>query len=130
VLGDRARIIMVSKGDTFHFTPSNPWVAVKWRKREAIEVSLPEVMRRKGVEFINVAASRIKPEEKRVELTDGRELSYDYLVIATGPDLAFDEIPGLGPDGHTVSICHVDHAVAAAEAFDRLVEHPGPIVIG
>lgn len=130
VLGDRARIIMVSKGDTFHFTPSNPWVAVKWRKREAIEVSLPEVMRRKGVEFINVAASRIKPEEKRVVLTDGGELSYDYLVIATGPDLAFDEIPGLGPDGHTVSICHVDHAVAAAEAFDRFVEHPGPIVIG
>ena len=130
VLGDRARIVMVSKGDTFHFTPSNPWVAVNWRKREAIEVSLPEVMRRKGVEFINVAASRIKPAEKRIELADGRALSYDYLVIATGPDLAFDEIPGLGPDGHTVSICHVDHAVDAAEAFDRFVEHPGPIVIG
>ena len=45
-LGDRARIVMVSKGDTFHFTPSNPWVAVHWRKREAIEVSLPEVMKR------------------------------------------------------------------------------------
>lgn len=130
VLGDRARIVMVSKGDTFHFTPSNPWVAVNWRKREAIEVSLPDVMRRKGVEFINVAASRIKPAEKRIELADGRALSYDYLVIATGPDLAFDEIPGLGPDGHTVSICHVDHAVDAAEAFDRFVEHPGPIVIG
>jgi len=130
VLGDRARIVMVSKGDTFHFTPSNPWVAVNWRKREAIEVSLPEVMKRKGVEFINVGASGIRPAEKGIDLADGRALHYDYLVIATGPDLAFDEIPGLGPNGHTVSICHVEHAVEAAVAFDRFVENPGPIVVG
>ena len=130
VLGERARIVMVSKGDTFHFTPSNPWVAVNWRKREAIEVSLPEVMKRKGVEFINVGASRIRPAEKGIDLADGRALHYDYLVIATGPDLAFDEIPGLGPEGNTVSICHVDHAVHAALAFDEFVKNPGPIVIG
>ena len=129
-LGDRARIVVVSRGDTFHFTPSNPWVAVHWRKREAIEVSLPEVMRRRGLEFIDVGADRIRPAEKSLDLADGRTLAYDYLVIATGPDLAFDEIPGLGPDGHTVSICHVDHAVHAAAAFDQFVESPGPIVVG
>ena len=38
------------------------------------------------------------PEENRIELNDGSDLDYDYLIIATGPDLAFDEIPGLGPD--------------------------------
>ncbi len=35
------------------------------------------------------------PAEHRVELSDGGSVSYDYLVIATGPDLAFDEVPGL-----------------------------------
>ena len=30
-------------------------------------------------------------------LADGSSLSYDVLVLATGPQLAFDEIPGLGP---------------------------------
>ncbi|MDO9564153.1 MAG: FAD-dependent oxidoreductase [Bradyrhizobium sp.] len=129
-LGDRARVVVVSRGDIFHFTPSNPWVAVHWRKKAAIEVSLPEVMKRKGVEFIGVGASGIRPHEKGIDLSDGRTLHYDYLVIATGPELAFDEIPGLGPDGHTVSICHVDHAVEAAAAFDRFVENPGPIVVG
>ncbi|WP_298746384.1 FAD-dependent oxidoreductase [uncultured Brevundimonas sp.] len=129
-LGDRARIVVVSKGDTFHFTPSNPWVAVHWRKRDAIEVRLPEVMKRRGVEFLDVPVGRIRPTEKGIDLADGRVMHYDYLVIATGPELAFDEIPGLGPDGHTVSICHVDHAVEAAAAFDRLVENPGPIVVG
>lgn len=129
-LGDRARIVVVSKGDTFHFTPSNPWVAVHWRRRDAIEVALPAVMKRRGVEFIGTGATRIRPHEKGVDLADGRALHYDYLVIATGPELAFDEVPGLGPEGHTVSICHVDHAVKAAEAFDAFVGNPGPIVVG
>jgi sulfide:quinone oxidoreductase len=129
-LGERARIVVVSKGDTFHFTPSNPWVAVHWRQRDAIEVNLPSVMKRRGVEFIDVGATRIRPHEKGVDLADGRALHYDYLIIATGPELAFDEVSGLGPDGHTVSICHVDHAVEAAESFDAFVQNPGPIVVG
>ena len=57
-------------------------------------------------------------------------MPYDYLVIATGPDLAFDEIEGFGPEGHTQSICHVDHALKAREAFERLMANPGPVVIG
>ena len=129
-LGDRARIVVVSKGDTFHFTPSNPWVAVHWRRRDAIEVDLPAVMKRRGVEFIGVGATGIRPHEKGIDLADGRALHYDYLVIATGPELAFDEVPGLGPDGHTVSICHVDHAAEAAVSFDAFVQNPGPIVVG
>ncbi len=55
---------------------------------------------------------------------------FDYLVIATGPDLAFDEIEGLGPQGHTVSVCQTAHAADAADAFDAFVENPGPIVVG
>ena len=70
------------------------------------------------------------PEANRVELADGTSIDYDYLVIATGPELAFDEIPGLGPDGHTQSICHVDHAAHAKDAFEKLAANPGPVVIG
>ncbi len=51
-------------------------------------------------------------------------------MIATGPDLAFDEIPGLGPEGHTESVCHIDHALKAEQAFRRLVANPGPVIIG
>jgi len=65
-----------------------------------------------------------------VELNDGQSLDYDYLVIATGPDLAFDEIAGLGPEGFTQSICRTDHAARAADAFDAFCKDPRPIVVG
>jgi sulfide:quinone oxidoreductase len=123
-------LVVVSKGETWHFVPSNPWVAVGWRKRKAIEIDLPPIMKHKGIEFVGAGAKRVHPSENRVELADGRSLNYDYLVIATGPDLAFDEIEGLGPDGFTQSICHVDHAEKAETAFEAFCKAPGPIVIG
>lgn len=130
-VGDKAQVEVVSQGDTFHFVPSNPWVAVHWRKRDAIEVKLPPVFAKKGIAFRGVGAAKVMPERNQLELNDGMLLDYDYLVIATGPELAFDEIPGLGPHGgFTQSVCHVDHAEAAAAAFDRFVENPGPIVVG
>ena len=129
-VGGKAEVMVVSQGETFHFVPSNPWVAVGWRKRKAIEVALPPVMARKKVGFTGVGARRVHPAENRLELNDGQSLAYDYLVIATGPELAFDEIEGLGPDGFTQSICHVEHAERAAEAFERLAANPGPIVVG
>jgi sulfide:quinone oxidoreductase len=129
-VGPRAEVTLVGQGDRFHFVPSNPWVAVSWRKREAIEVELPPVMARKGIGFVGCGAERVHPAENRLALNNGETLPYDYLVIATGPDLAFDEIEGLGPAGHTQSICHVDHAEKAAVAFDAFAQKPGPIVVG
>lgn len=129
-VGSRAEVMVVSRGDTFHFVPSNPWVAIGWRRRDAIEVALAPVMARKKIGFTPVGARRVHPSENRLELEDGESLFYDYLVIATGPELAFDEIEGLGPDGFIQSICHVDHAEKAAEAFETFARQPGPIVVG
>ncbi|WP_298112749.1 FAD/NAD(P)-binding oxidoreductase [Bradyrhizobium sp.] len=126
--GDRLSVI--SEGAVYHFVPSNPWVAVGWRKRSDIEIDLADIMKRKGVRLLTQGAKRVHPEENRVELGDGSSISYDYLVIATGPQLAFDEIAGLGPEGYTQSICHVDHAAKAQEAFEKLAAKPGPVVIG
>lgn len=125
-----ASVQVISDSPVFSFVPSNPWVAVRWREAKAIQVELAPILARKGIGFTAVGARRVCPAENRVELNDGSSVSYDYLVLATGPALAFDEVPGLGPDGHTVSICRTDHAEAAAEAFERFVADPGPIVVG
>jgi sulfide:quinone oxidoreductase len=124
------RITVISNTPTFHFVPSNPWVAVSWRKREDIEVPIEPILKKKRIDFIPVAAKRVHPQENRVELSDGRSVEYDYLVIATGPKLAFEEVEGLGPAGHTQSVCHVDHAITSSAAWQKFVADPGPIVVG
>ena len=124
------KVTVVTKDPKYHFVPSNPWIAVGWRGREDITVDLAPTMAKKGIDFIPVAAEKLVPEENRIALVDGKSVPYDYLVIATGPELAFDEVPGLGPEGHTQSICHIDHAEATKAVFDKLVANPGPVVIG
>jgi sulfide:quinone oxidoreductase len=127
------RITVISNAPRFHFVPSNPWVAVNWRKRAQIEIDVGPSLAKKGIDFTPVGAKRVHPAENRVELTDGNSVTYDHLVIATGPKLAFDEVPGLGPEatgGHTQSICHVDHAEAAEQGWQAFVKDPGPVVVG
>jgi sulfide:quinone oxidoreductase len=123
-------ITVVSNTPNFHFVPSNPWVAVNWRTRADIELPIEPILRKKNIDFIPVAAKRVHPGEDRIELEDGRSIDYDYLVIATGPKLAFDEINGMGPKGHTQSVCTVDHAVTSNDNWQAFVKDPGPIVVG
>ena len=124
------RLTVVNLGSTYSFVPSNPWVAVGWRQPEEISVDLASVLGQREIALRPEGARRIHPRDNRVELNDGSFVDYDYLIVATGPDLAFDEIPGLGPQAHTQSVCQIDHAVQARAAFDRLVKAPGPVVIG
>ena len=124
------KVTVISNNPKFHFVPSNPWVAVNWRKRDAIELEIAPLLAKKKVDFIGVGAKRVHPEKNQIELDDGRTVDYDYLVIATGAKLAFEEVEGLGPNGHTHSICHVDHAVKAEEAWQEFVKNPGHVVVG
>jgi sulfide:quinone oxidoreductase len=129
-LGPADQLTVVNLGSSYSFVPSNPWVAVGWRKPEDISIDLDPVFRRRGIGLRPEGAKRVHPAENRVELNDGTSLTYDYLIVATGPDLAFDEIPGLGPDGCTQSVCRVDHAGKAKIAVDALIKTGGPAVIG
>jgi sulfide:quinone oxidoreductase len=130
-LGDSHEIILVSDQEHFEFTPSNPWVAVQWRKPEAIRLNLKELMPRHGIGFIGTAVKKVQPESHNLLLENDERVPYNYLVIASGPRLAFDEIPGLGPHGgYTHSVCKTDHAAQIAETLDSFCDNPGPIVVG
>jgi sulfide:quinone oxidoreductase len=124
------KLTVVTKDPIYHFVPSNPWVAVGWRTRESVEVDLAPTFARRGIGFKPVPVSKVVPQENRLELEDGSKLSYDYLIVATGPELAFDEIDGLGPNGFTSSICHIEHALGASKSFEEFCKKPGPIVTG
>jgi len=124
------RITVVGNGPTFHFVPSNPWVAVNWRTRTDIEFPAAPYLEKKGVAYDPRGVKRVHPEKNQLELNDGATMDYDFLIIATGPKLAFDEIEGLGPHGNTHSVCHVDHAERAGKDWEAFCKDPGPIVVG
>lgn len=129
-LGRQHRITVINATDYFQFVPSNPWIAVGWREPNQITVPLLKPLARRGIDFIAQPVKRVHAENNRIELGDGSNLDYDYLVITTGPRLAFDEIPGLGPQGHTQSVCTLDHAKHAWAQYQEFVKNPGPIVVG
>jgi sulfide:quinone oxidoreductase len=129
-LGNDHKITVVSAVDYFQFVPSNPWLAVGWSKREKITFPIRPYLEKKGIQFIASPVNKINAESNALQLENGEKLNYDYLVITTGPKLAFDEVPGSGPDGHTHSICTVDHAEHAWDAYQEFVKDPGPVIIG
>ena len=130
-LPEEHRVTVVSAVDYFQFVPSNPWIAVGWRKRDDIVLALEPLLARKHIGFIASAVRAIDALSSTLTLDNGQTLSYDYLVIATGPRLAFEEVPGSGPlGGHTHSICTVDHAERFWADYQQFLTQPGPIVIG
>ncbi len=130
-LGSEHQVTLVNEREYFQFVPSNPWLAVGWRDRASITFDIRPHVERKGINFIAKRCDKIDTENNRLELEGGDTLDYDYLVIATGPRLAFEEVEGSGPEGgYTQSICTVDHAEKAHEAYKDLLEEPGHVVIG
>ncbi len=48
-----------------------------------------------GVSWVQEAAVEVDPDEQTVSLASGRQLHYDYLVVAPGLQLNFDKVAGL-----------------------------------
>ena len=130
MLGKTSDVQVVSDSEWFQFVPSNPWVAVNWRTADQVRVHLPGTFAKLKIGFNASGAKRIDPANNVVYLGDGGRLDYDFLVIATGPKLAFDEIEGLGPQAYTNSICDVGHATSASEKWGAFCRDPGPMVVG
>ena len=129
-LAKQHEITLVGSSEHFQFTPSNPWVAVGWRTPDQVTVPIRPNVEKKGIRFVAEPVARVEPEANRLVLAGGATLGYDYLVVTTGPKLAFDEIPGLGPEAHTHSVCTTPHAERAGRAYEAFLADPGPIVIG
>ncbi len=120
-LSKEHRVTVVSALDYFQFVPSNPWVAVGWRKRDEVTLAVAPLLQRKGIDFVGKAVTAIDAPGSRLTLDGGDTLAYDYLVITTGPKLSFDEVAGAGPHGgHTHSF----------QDYEKFLQNPGPVVIG
>ncbi len=130
LLGEKADVTVLSDLDKFVFIPSLPWVSMGWRSAKDITLPLKDILEPRGIQFRHEAAKGVDADASKV-MTETAEIPYDYLIISTGPALAFDEVPGLGPEGgHTKCIFTLEQAEGAKLAWDRFLEEPGPIAVG
>ena len=135
MLAKQHDVVVVSPNANWNWIPSNIWVGVGRMSADQVVFPLAPVYRRKGIEHHQALATTIFPEGTAedprpcVEVrstTPGSagatsRIHYDYLVNATGPKLNFAATPGLGPEGHSLSVCTASHDAETAEAFEQLV---------
>jgi len=135
-LGPAHSVVLINENPYFQFVPSNPWAGVGWRARGETTFPIAPYVKRKRIDFIAQRAESIDTASNRILLADGSTVDYDYLIITTGPSLDFAGVPGSGPaSGHaraTHSICTIDHAEKAFDAYRTVLDsdNPGPVVIG
>ncbi|WP_457603015.1 NAD(P)/FAD-dependent oxidoreductase [Nitratifractor sp.] len=140
-LGSEHEVVVVTPNANWNWIPSNIWVGVGQMKKEDVVFPLAPVYAKAGIDYRQAKAVSIHPEGKEgsetpyitIEYTgqgkEGQteELTYDYLINATGPKLNFDATPGLGNGqgqlgDYTVSVCTADHAVHANNELQQVIE--------
>ena len=124
-------VVVLDPHADFTFIPSLIWLPFGLREAEDVTFPLAPMYEKKGIRFVNEAAASFDLDRRTLVTTSGEEISYDRMLLATGPRLAFEKVAGLGPvDGHTQSVCNLEHALLTRDAWARFLENPGPVVIG
>lgn len=124
-------VTVVSPSADFLYVPSLIWVPFGRRKLAEITFPVGPVLEKKGVHFVNQAASKIDPDKNEVILASGEKLKYDYLVVATGSQNNYKPIEHLDPrDGYVNTIVSPPLAEATYQKYLKLKSDPGPVVVG
>lgn len=111
------RIDLISNKPSVYIYPLSIWIPVGKRRPEDISMSLEELARLWGFNFIEETVLDIVSKSNAVT-TNKQTHQYDYLVVALGGTT-------LKPKGieHTFSICGgADEAVQIRDRFNELVE--------
>ena len=120
-------VVVIDRSPNFLFIPSLIWVPFKRREVKDITVPKAKIFEDKGVHFLQTEALSIDPDAQVVKTTEG-DVSYDQLVVATGPTVQYDVAPGVKEFAHYIGT--PDRAMETREALDRFKDNPGPVVIG
>ncbi len=98
-LASEHRIILVDRKTEHVFSPSLLWVMVGKRRPSQITRELHRLVR-PGVEIVVAMAQDINVDARSVKTSNG-DLSFDYLVVALGADLAPEVLPGFRESART-----------------------------
>jgi len=93
------RIVLIEKNRRHAFAPSFLWLMTGDRRPEEISRDVQQLVH-KRVELLHGEAGGIDLAAHRVETSAG-SVTYDFLVVALGAELAPDSVPGLAESAQT-----------------------------
>jgi sulfide:quinone oxidoreductase len=132
------RVTLISNDPKFTFIPGLIQVALNLKPLEHLQLDLARLARRHGLEWVPGRVTALDPQARQITVTGNQDenqektvIDYDYVLLATGASLDFDQIPGLGTQGgYTQSVCTAEHSLEARTAWLNFLENPGPLVVG
>jgi len=130
-------ILVVSPNRNYQWVPSNIWVGIGRMHAKDVIFPLEPLYAKKGIGYKQAKAVAFYPEGDVEEknpfilaeyvygIKEGTQekVTYDFLINATGPKLAFNLTEGLVPEKNkTYSVCTYDHASQASIALHQLIK--------
>ena len=127
LVGDNHEITVIANTHKFLFFPSLIWYPFGLRDEKDITFDVRHQYSKHSIKFIEDEVDLFDPPNNGVITRHNGIVSYDYLIIATGPKVDYDYIPGLRE--HSYSIVGLNPAQRTREAWQRFLADPGPVVI-
>ncbi|QSG04503.1 NAD(P)/FAD-dependent oxidoreductase [Halapricum desulfuricans] len=92
-------VVLINDGEKQYYKPA--YLYVPFDKKDVSEATKPiKDLLPRDVQFRVDRVESVDTDRKRVTLSSGGGLAYDQLVLATGANLAPENVPGLAEGGH------------------------------
>lgn len=117
-------ITVVDQRETHYYQPGFLFLPFDVYTPEQLHQPMEGLLSR-GVNRIQQVIQKVVPEQNQVQLSNGDLLEYDLLIIATGTDIAPDEVDGLSGPGWREKVFDFYTFEGALALRDRLKNWDG-----
>ncbi len=117
-LGQAVDLTLVSDREDFLFKPNTIYIPFG-QDPERFKIPLSRPTKNKKIEFVHSAVEQVDADGRRV-VAGGKEISYDYLILATGASMRPEEIPGFKE--HALTLWTPEEMLALREGLHRVEE--------
>lgn len=132
---EAVKITVIDRKNYLLFIPNIPAEVFENRDPvQSLRMDLPTTLKEDDIGFIQAEVKGIDVDSQSVEYLPGErpgaapeKIHYDFLVVAVGNRLAFDQIEGFAEHGHTVTDLHYGGKLLR---FLHDEYRGGPVVIG
>lgn len=122
-------ILVIDRSPEFMFLPSLVWHPFGYRNSEDISFDVRPIYKDMGVTFIESVIYGFDLDDNIIYTPD-EDITYDYLVIATGTRANYNSVKGFVPGETAYSICSMNESERTREGWKEFLKNPGPLVIG